>query len=114
LNQRARRISEMIHHEIASILSREMRDPRLKNVTVTAVKLTDDLGYAKIYYSAHGTETELKEVKSALQHALGFFRTKVGERLDLKYVPQLKFYYDETIAHADRMEEIFKAIKTGG
>ena len=112
MNQRSRRISEMIHHEIAAILGREMRDPRIKNVTVTAVKLADDLGYGKIYYSVQGTEAEKKEIKEALQHALGFFRTKLGERLDLKYVPQLKFYYDETIAHADRMEELFRAIKS--
>ncbi|NUM80301.1 30S ribosome-binding factor RbfA [bacterium] len=113
MKQRARRIAEMIQREIGQIINFEMRDPRMKNLTITGVQLSDDLGYAKIYYVTAGTDAELKQIKETLVHAQGFLRTKIGERIDMKYVPQIKFFFDESIAHSARMDELFKEIKTG-
>ncbi len=102
----------MILREIGSIIQLEMRDPRFKMITITEVKVSDDLSYAKIYFSAIADDAQRIEMAKALNHAQGFFRAKLGERMDMKYVPQVKFYYDETIAYADKIEQLFKEIKS--
>ncbi len=109
MNQRNHRLSELIYREIGSILLTEMRDPRFKEVTVTGVKLNDDLSYAKVYFTLHDAG-KTKEIAKALNNAQGFFRTKIGERIDVKYIPQIKFYFDEAQENADKLERIFKEI----
>ncbi len=111
MNQRGKRVSEMIMREIGTIIQFEMRDPRVKSITITGVKMSDDLGYAKIYFTTGSDRSELKEITKTLNNAQGFFRTKIGERIDMKYVPQLKFYFDETLDHINHMEELFNQIK---
>jgi ribosome-binding factor A len=112
MNQRVRRVSEMIQREIGSIIQLDMRDVRFKMVTVTGVKVSDDLGNAKVYFSAMADEAQKKELAKALNHAQGFFRVKLSERMDLKYIPQIKFYFDESIEYADKIEQLFKEIKS--
>ena len=111
MNQRGRRVSESILREIGMIIQFEMRDPRLKAITITGVKVSDDLSYAKVYYTTTATPAEIKEITHTLNHAQGFLRTKIGERIEMKYVPQLKFFYDESIDYADKMEKLFKEIR---
>jgi ribosome-binding factor A len=109
MNQRNHRLSELIHREIGSIILTEMRDPRFKDLTITGVKLNDDLSHAKVYFTVLD-RTKTKEIAKALNNAHGFFRSKIGERIDVKYVPQIKFYFDETQENADKLEQIFKEI----
>ncbi len=111
MNQRGKRVSELIHREIGAIIQFEMRDPRVKAITVTSVKLADDLGYAKVYFAFGGDPKDIKEIAKTLNNAQGFFRTKISERIEMKYVPQLKFYFDETMDHIHHMEELFNQIK---
>jgi ribosome-binding factor A len=112
MNQRVRRVSEMILREIGSIMQLEMRDARFKMVTITHVNVSDDLGNAKIYFSAIADAEQKKELAKALNHAQGFFRAKLGERMEMKYIPQIKFYFDESIEYADKIEQLFKEIKS--
>lgn len=109
MNQRNHRLSEMIYREIGTIILTEMRDPRFKDLTVTGVKLNDDLSYAKVYFTLQDT-SRAKEIAKALNHAQGFFRSKIGERIDVKYVPQIKFYFDESLENADKIEKLFREI----
>jgi ribosome-binding factor A len=109
MNQRNHRLSELIYREIGSIILTEMRDPRFKDLTITGVKLNDDLSHAKVYFTILD-RSKTKEIAKALNNAHGFFRSKIGERIDVKYVPQIKFYFDETQENADKLEQIFREI----
>lgn len=109
MNQRNHRLSEVIYREIGSIILIEMRDPRFKDLTITGVRLNDDLSFAKVYFTIPD-HTRIKEISKALNQAQGFFRSKIGERIDIKYVPQIKFYFDESQENADKIEQLFKEI----
>ena len=109
MNQRSHRLAELIYREIGTIILTEMRDPRFKELTITSVKLNDDLSFAKVYFTLLD-QAKTKEIAKALNHAQGVFRSKIGERLDIKYVPQIKFYFDEAQENADKIEQLFKEI----
>ncbi len=111
MNQRSRRISEMIMREISQVMHVDMRDNRFRSVTVTHVQMSPDLGFAKIYFACSGSQDEIKSTGKALNHAKGYFRTILSERIDMKYIPDLKFFYDETLAEAERLDRLFEEIR---
>jgi len=94
------RLNEQLQREIAIIIQRELKDPRLGFVTITKVELSGDLSYAKVAFSCLGTAEERARSKEALDHAIGFIRGLVKKRLRLKIIPELVFQYDETIAQS--------------
>ncbi len=110
MNQRSERVAELIHRNLSAMIVFEMRDPRIQHVTITEVKLTPDLQLAKVYFTWTGPEEGRKEMRAVLNHASGYLRSKLSERIDLKYMPQLQFYYDDSSVHAARMEALFKEI----
>lgn len=110
MHVRAFKLAEQIHREISSLIQFEMRDPRIRSVTITKVKVNNDLSYAKIYFTST-EDSKIKEIGKSLNHAQGFFRTKLGSRLDLRKVPEVKFYFDDSLVVADRLEEILKNIR---
>lgn len=111
MNQRMHRVQELILREIGVIIQTEMHDPRAKLVTVTAVRVSSDMSFAKVYFTVMAPPDEIKAISKALDHAKGFLRSKIAERIEIKHIPELKFYYDDTLANADRLEQIFKQIK---
>lgn len=109
--KRADRVSDLIRAEIANMLLREeLRDPRIGNVTLTKVKLSDDLKNAKIYFSRMGTLEEAKESEEGLNKASGFVRHMLGQRLGMRYVPKVRFYYDDSLAYSDKINVLSKEI----
>jgi ribosome-binding factor A len=108
--KRSQRVAEMLRHEISQIITQELKDPQIGITTVTAIKVTDDLKLAKIYVSILGdTETREKGLHG-LERAKSWIRTEIGQRLDLKFVPELKFFYDETSDYAENIESLIKKI----
>jgi ribosome-binding factor A len=112
--KRAVRVSERVREELANIL-RGMRDPRLQNVTITNVVMTDDLQLAKVYVRALGVADQIderrkKEVLRGLEAAGPRLRRDVSHATGLRYTPTLKFYYDEGVEAATRVEEILREI----
>ena len=105
------RINEMMRRDIGEILQREIQDPRLAFVTITAVKVTADLQQAWVSFSFLGQPSELEAVKKSLHHAKGFIRHLVAERVQLRHVPELDFVYDESIAYGARIEQTLEEIK---
>lgn len=101
---RARRVGEQIRQELADILWREMKDPRVTRVTITAVEVTSDLEHAKVYFSL--LEGDAQEVRGVLQKAAGFLRTELSHRLRLRTVPRLNFHYDDSIERGNRMDRL--------
>ena len=109
---RASRVGDQIQAELASLLTREVHDPGIGFLTITSVKLSADLQQARVYYTSIGDEKAKRESARALDRATPFLRRQVGQRLRLKRVPELTFFYDESIEQGDRVERILQELKT--
>ena len=100
--------------DISDILLKEIRDPRIKLVTITGVKLTDDLRFAKIFFVEMGKDTCDPQTKIALEKATGFLKRELGKRLKLRYVPDIIFVSDESFAYGSRIDKLLAEIRTTG
>jgi ribosome-binding factor A len=109
---RASRVGDQIQAELASLLMREVHDPGIGFLTITRVKLSPDLQQARVYYTSIGDDKAKRESARALDRATPFLRRQVGQRLRLKRVPELTFFYDESIEQGDRVERILQELKT--
>ncbi|MDD2258274.1 MAG: 30S ribosome-binding factor RbfA [Bacilli bacterium] len=105
------RMENTIHREISRILFEEVKDERLKYVTITTVRLTTDLSYATIYYRVIGNEEQISSTKENIQEAKGFIRKMLSGVLKVKRVPDLIFKYDESIEYGERIDKIIEDIK---
>ncbi|NLL04327.1 MAG: 30S ribosome-binding factor RbfA [Clostridiaceae bacterium] len=94
------RISEEMKREISTIIQSELKDPRLScMISVTSVNVTKDLRYAKVYVSIMGNDEEKKNALDGLKSAAGFIRREVGQRIQLRYTPEVQFELDNSIEH---------------
>jgi len=108
-SHRPDRVGDQIRQELSELLSRgAVHDPGIGFITLTRVKVSPDLQLARVYYTTMGDEEARKQTAKALERATGFFRRQVGERLQLRRVPELKFQFDESIGHQDRVEQILR------
>ena len=105
-SNRPERIGEAVRDEISLMLAREVHDPGIGFVTLTRVKVTPDLQIARVFYTTLGDEKAQRETAKALRRATPFLRRQLGQKIRLRRVPELEFHYDESIAHADRVERI--------
>ncbi|MGV7228031.1 MAG: 30S ribosome-binding factor RbfA [Nitrospirales bacterium] len=107
---RATRVADQIRMEVAEILSRKIKDPRVQFVTVTDVKMTADLKIARIYVTALDQEHYEQQTAPGLKSAVGYIRTEVGRRLNLRYTPEIVFYRDTSAEYAHRMEKVLNSL----
>ena len=105
---RQAKVGEMIKRELAELLQKEMRDPRLNMVSVTEVEVARDMTVAKVFISTLGTPEERKEALKALSGASGFLRGHLGRVTDMKTIPALMFRYDTGIERGTRMFELLR------
>ena len=105
-------VGEAIRDELSTLLAREVHDPGVGFITLTTVKVSPDLQLARVYYTSMGDEKALKETAKALGRATPFLRRQVAQRLRLRRAPELQFFYDQSIAHQDRIEQILQDLKT--
>jgi ribosome-binding factor A len=110
---RSDRVADQLRAEIAQLLSREVHDPGIGFVTLTRVRLSPDLQVARVYYTALGDEAGHRATARALDRATPFLRRQIGRRLRLKRVPELTFTYDDSIAGADRIEQLLHDLQPG-
>jgi len=108
---RASRVGDQIQAELASLLTRQVHDPGIGFLTITSVKVSGDLQQARVYYTTIGDEKAKRESARALNRATPFLRRQVGQRLRLKRVPELTFFYDESIEQGDRVERILHELE---
>ncbi len=104
------RMSDRIHQILSTLLQRDVSDPRLRDVSVTEVKLDPELMYAKVYVIALGDTTREAEVMAGFRRANGFLRREVGQRIRLRHVPELHFQWDHTIEQAERINQIISSL----
>jgi ribosome-binding factor A len=106
------RVAEEIRHEMSTLLMREVHDPGIGFITITRVKVSPDLQVARIYYSSMADDKGRAATKAALERAKPFLRRQIGQRIQLRRVPEIMFHFDEGIAHQARVEELLIEIKT--
>ncbi len=104
------RMSDRIHAILSGLLLREVSDPRLRQVSVTEVKLDPELMYATVYVIALGDATREAQVMAAFQRARGFLRRELGKRIRLRHTPELHFEWDHTLEKADRIHQILSGL----
>ena len=109
---RTARVGDQIRSELASLLTRDVHDPGIGFLTITRVTVSPDLQQARVYYTTIGDDKERRESARALDRARPFLRRQVGQRLRLKRVPDLTFFFDESIETGDRVERILQDLQT--
>ncbi|NIR47546.1 30S ribosome-binding factor RbfA [candidate division KSB1 bacterium] len=108
--KRSKRVAQLLREEISKIITQELKDPLIGMVTVTTIKLTEDLKSARVFVSIIGDNDAINKSLRGLERAKNWIRSELGQRTDLKYVPRLDFYYDDTIEHAQNIESLLKQI----
>lgn len=108
---RTDRVSQQVHEIVASLLLKEVKDPRVKGVEVTAVEVTGDLQIANVYFVMLEEEGEPgKDVYDGLESVSGFLRSELGNQIRMRYTPELRFVYDESIERGRRMEKLLDGL----
>jgi ribosome-binding factor A len=108
---RPEKLEDQIQFLLATLIQRNLKDPDLGFVTLTAVRLSGDRGIAKVYYTVLGSETQAASTQKALSRASGFLRSHLAKRLSLRRIPELRFYLDGSVEEGNRMEELFSKIR---
>lgn len=109
---RAQRIADRIHEILSEMILLEVKDPRLSGIFVTGVEVDRELTFADIYVSALEGMQRAKEVIAGLEHASGYLRTELTRRIDLRTFPKLRFHWDKTPEHADKIERLIASIQS--
>lgn len=108
---RADMVAEELKREVSRIIHEELYDPRLGFTTVTRVELTPDLRFARIFFSVYGNEQQWKDTQEGLGHASGFVRRLLGERLNLRFVPEIVFKTDHSSEYGILIEQQLEEIR---
>ncbi len=108
---RQERVEEAIKKEVSTIIHDRLNDPRIGFVTITRVELTKDLRFAMIFYSVLGKDEERKKTKIALDSALGYIRSLVAQRINLRIAIELMFKEDHSTEYSVRIEEVLNQLK---
>ena len=104
--QRLARIEGEMQRVLSTLVSREVRDPRVGNVTFTAINLAPDASSARVFFVPFGDKHTPEEVGEGLNRASGFLRGEVGRALSLRHAPRLEFVYDQQIENADKLTRL--------
>ena len=109
MNLKGERVASDLIKELSSIFLTEVKDEDLKNVTLTFATVTNDLSFAKVYFTTlddHKKEKVLKDINNAS----GYFRTELAKRLEIRHIPEIKFVYDDSIEYGKKIEKIVEEI----
>ncbi|MDI5933297.1 30S ribosome-binding factor RbfA [Halomonas sp. M4R5S39] len=108
--KRTDRVADQLQKELAVLIQREVKDPRLGMVTVSGVEVSRDLGYADVHVTLLGEDTpeRIKENLKVLRQAAGFLRGQIARRIKLRHVPELRFHYDESVVRGQRLSSLIE------
>jgi ribosome-binding factor A len=107
---RQKRLGQLLKQEISDMLLREIKDPRIAFASITSVDVAPDLRHAKVLVSVLGTESERKSTMAGLRSAAGFIRRELGQRLRLKYIPEIRIVYDDSIEEGSRILSLIDSV----
>ena len=106
---RSRRIAEQIQRELSDIIRVELKDPRVGMITITDVEMTPDNAHAKVFFTVLGQQPRIDEAAAGLQHAAGYLRSQLAQRMKIRVVPQLNFKYDASVERGMRLSQLIDA-----
>jgi ribosome-binding factor A len=109
---RADRVGGLIQKVLSDVLKKNIRDPRLKMATITSVKVSRDLKQARIYFTTSGGIQKKDDTIKGFNSAHGFIRRALAHELELKYMPNLKFFYDESLEYGAHIDELLESTKS--
>jgi len=113
-SNRTYKISDLLRKEISTIILKEIKDPRLQNMNITAVKVSDDIGIATVFYTLIGQS--IKKEESNINHEVlkklsGMLRSKLAKKIKIRRVPRIIFKFDESIEYSQNIESLLKNLK---
>ena len=108
---RSERVGGLIKQILSEILLREINDPWLQMTTISSVKMSADLRIAKVYYTTPGDEQSRRRVSEGFKRAAGFLKRSLAREVDLRYMPELKFFLDESLDYGFRIDKLLASIK---
>ncbi|MEK9808084.1 MAG: 30S ribosome-binding factor RbfA [Halieaceae bacterium] len=111
---RTERVGDHLQQEVARLVQLELRDPRLKLVSITGVDVSRDLAHAKVFFTQLGVDDKAEGAKSAevLNRAAGFIRSEIARGSTMRTVPKLHFRFDESVGRGRDMEALLKSVKS--
>lgn len=111
---RAERIGDRLQEELSELLIFDIKDPRLSEVFITDVRVDRELAFADVYISSLRGSESAEEIIGGFQHAKGFIRRELANRVELRTFPELRFHWDPTPEHAENIEKLLDQISKAG
>ena len=111
MHSRPDRLGDQVRAELCALLQRSVRDPAVRLVTLTHVRMSRDLQHARIYYTTLGDATNRRETARGLRRAAPFLRGQLGRRIRVRRVPELTFVYDESIERESRIAQVLEELR---
>lgn len=113
-SKRSDKVSDLLKKEISLIISSEIKDPRLRNINITAVKVSDDIGIATVFYTVIGEsiqKTHSNIDSKILVKLSGMIRSNLAKKIKIRRIPKIKFRFDESIEYSEKIEKLLKNLK---
>jgi ribosome-binding factor A len=111
---RQRKIADQVKKFLSQIIDRRLKDPRKGFITLTSVKMSGDLRIATIYYTSLGDKDQQKKSHEALESAQNFLRNELAPNLNMRFTPELRFFYDESLEYSEHINQLIKKIHNSG
>ena len=109
--KRSARISDLLIKEISEMLVRgRIKDPRVSSVSITAVRVTDDMGYAKVFFTSFDERSDIQEMLEGLRNATGYIKSSLSKKLRIKKIPNIEFEYDALVEKRARIDELIRGV----
>ncbi len=109
---RAERVSGQVQKVLSDLLLKGVNDPRLAQATISGVTMSRDLRIAKVYFSAHGDAHDKQAIQAGFVSAKGFIKRELARELGLRYMPELKFFYDASFEYGAHINRVLKSIQS--
>jgi ribosome-binding factor A len=110
--KRSQRVGDLVQQIVGELLIRgALKDPRLDMVTITGVKLSDDLRHATVYFAAHGSDERQAEARQGFESAAGFIRSHLRRETDLRFIPELRFQYDKSMEEGAKIDRLLREVR---
>ena len=109
--KRSDKVSDLLKKEISLIISSQIKDPRLRNINITAVKVSDDIGIATVFYTVIGEsiqKTQSNIDSKILEKLSGMIRSNLAKKIKIRRIPKIKFRFDESIEYSENIEQLLK------
>jgi len=111
VSQRIKRVESLLVREVSEILLHEIKDPRVRGVTITGARVSPDLHNAVLYYHSNAVGADLEATATGLDSARGIVKRIMGKRIRLKYTPDIRFHHDTSLEYADHIETLLREVR---